>query len=178
MDSTQQRSRFGEPTSWDVLNDIAKHAIILLTLTEPRSDPKISAGATEKLPCSETPNISTWSYDVEGHVKKCVKQSCDLANKTTAQLYKVSTPCIDNHQFREEELKSEGGLSDVCPQIVLKCLYLTGIGGPNILWSVNKLARAITKWTRACDKRSARLISHIHRRSEYKQFCHVGNTAQ
>ena len=30
----------GEPTSWDVLNDIAKHANILLTLTEPRSDPK------------------------------------------------------------------------------------------------------------------------------------------
>ena len=43
---------------------------------------------------------------------------------------------------------------------------------------VNKLARAITKWTSACDKRLARLISCIHHACEFKQFCHVGNTAQ
>ena len=46
------------------------------------------------------------------------------------------------------------------------------------LWSVNKLARSITKWTKACDKRLNRLISHIHHTSEYKQYCHVGNTAK
>ena len=33
-------------------------------------------------------------------------------------------------------------------QIVLKCLYLASIGRPDILWSVNKLARSITKWTK------------------------------
>ena len=44
--------------------------------------------------------------------------------------------------------------------------------------SVNKLARAITKWTRACDKRLARLISHVHHTSEFEQYCHVGNTAE
>ena len=47
----------------------------------------------------------------------------------------------------------------------------------DVLWSVNKLARAITEWTGACEKRLARLISYIHRTSEYKQCCHVGNTA-
>ena len=52
------------------------------------------------------------------------------------------------------------------------------IGRPDILWSVNKLARAITKWTKACDKRLNRLISYIHHTSEYKQYCHVGNTAK
>ena len=70
-----------------------------------------------------------------------------------------------------------GELSDVCSQIVFKCLYLSRVGGPDILWPVNKLARAITKWTRAFNKRPARLISHIHFTSEYKQYCHVGNTA-
>ena len=59
----------------------------------------------------------------------------------------------------------------------LKSLYLARIGGPHSLWSVNKLARAITKWTRACDKRWARSISYIHFTSECKQYCHVGNTA-
>ena len=43
---------------------------------------------------------------------------------------------------------------------------------------MNKLARAITKWTRACDKRLARLISYIHHTIEFEHFCHVGNTAQ
>ena len=68
---------------------------------------RISAGATEKLPSSETPNISTWSYGMEGHAKKCVEQYFELANKTTEQLYKVSTPCIDDHKFKEQELRSE-----------------------------------------------------------------------
>ena len=69
---------------------------------------------------------------------------------------------MDDHQFREEEIGSVGELSTVCSQIVLKCLYLARIGRPDILWSVNKLARAVTKWTKACDKRLARLVSYIH----------------
>ena len=30
----------------------------------------------------------------------------------------------------------------------------------------------------SCDRRLARLISHIHHTSDYRQCCHVGNTAQ
>ena len=139
---------------------------------------RISAGRTEKLPFPQNIRISSWSYDMEGHAKKCVERYCELANKTTQQLYKVSTPCIDDHHFKEEEMKSVGELSQVCSQIVLKCLYLALIGSPDILWSVNKLARSITKWTKACDKRLNRLISYIHHTCEYKQYCHVGNTAK
>ena len=139
---------------------------------------RISAVRAEKLPRSKNIGISSWSCDTEGHAKKCVERSCELANKTTQQLYKVSTPCIDDHHFKEEELKSVGELSQVCSQIVLKCLYLARIERPDILWSVNKLARSITKWTKACDKQFSRLTSHIHHTSGYKQYCHVGNTAK
>ena len=55
---------------------------------------RISAGATENLPCSENLCISSWSYDMEGNAKKYVERYCELANRTTQQLYKVSTPCI------------------------------------------------------------------------------------
>ena len=113
-----------------------------------------------------------------GHAKKCVERYCELAKKTTQQLYKVSTPCIDDHHFKEEEIKSVGELSHVCSQIVLKCLYQARIGRPDIPWSANKLARSIKKWTKACDKRLNRLISYIHHTCEYKQYCHVGNTAK
>ena len=62
----------------------------------------VSAGATEKLPCSENLRISSWSYDMEGHAKECVERYCELANKTTQQLYNVSIPCIDDHHFKEK----------------------------------------------------------------------------
>ena len=75
---------------------------------------RISAVGTEKLPYSENFCISSWSYDMAGHAKKCVERYGELANRTTQQLYKVSTPCIDDHHFKEEELKSKGELSKVC----------------------------------------------------------------
>ena len=109
----------------------------------------------EKLPGTKatgkphTETISSWSYEMEGHAKKCVERYCELANKTTQQFSKVATPCIDDHQFKEEEMGSVGELSTVWSQIVVKCLYLARIvGRPDILWSVNKFARAVKKLTK------------------------------
>ena len=143
----------------------------------PMFESRMSAGATEKLPCSENivfiRGLMTWKV-----MPRNVWNDIELANKTTQQLYKVSTPCIDDHHLKEEELKSVGELSKVCSQIILKCLYLARIGRPDIQRSVNQLARSITKWTKACDKRLSRLISYIHRTRDYIQYCHVGNTAK
>ena len=139
---------------------------------------RISAGGAQKLPFTQNLRISSRSCDMEGHAKKCVERYCELANKTTQQLYKVSTPCIDDRHFKDEETKSVGELSQICSQIVPECLYLARIGRPDILWSVNKLARSITKWTRACDKRLNRLISYIHHTCEHRHCCHVRNTAK
>ena len=51
-----------------------------------------------------------WYYDMEGHAKKCVERYCELATKTTQQLYKVSTPCIDDHHFK----KKKWNLLEIC----------------------------------------------------------------
>ena len=124
---------------WDVLRESVQQ---VMTLTNCRDmfESRISASATEKLPtrASSKPDaetISSWSYEIEGHAKKCVERNCELANKTTQQLYKVATPCMDDHQFKEEENESVGELSTVCSQIVLKCLYLARTGRPDMLWS-------------------------------------------
>ena len=90
-------------------------------LTETRSSGKPDANI-----------ISSWSCDMEGHAKKCVERHCELAIKSTQQLFKVATPCIDDHQFKEEEIGSVGELSKVCAQIVLKYPYLARIGRPDI----------------------------------------------
>ena len=81
--------------------------------------------------------------------------------KNIEQLYEFSTPCIDDHQLKMEELESVGELPDVCSRIFLLCMYLSRIDRSAFLWSVNKLARAVMKWTRACDRRLARLTSCI-----------------
>ena len=75
---------------------------------------RISAGGVERLPFSQNLRVSSWSYDMAGHAKKCVERFCELAKKTTQQFYKVSTPCSDDHHFKEEETKSVGDLSHVC----------------------------------------------------------------
>ena len=104
-----------------------------------------------KLPYSENFRISSWSFDLEGHVKKCVERYCELQTRRLNNSLKyplhASMTIISNRKNWNLLEK----LSHVSSQIVLKCLHLARIGRPDILWSVNKLARSVTKWTKACD---------------------------
>ena len=106
--------------TWDVLKDNVKFDNYR-TMFESR----ISAEGTENLPFPQNLRISSWSYDMEGHAKKCLERYCELADKTTQQLYKVSTPCNDDHHFKEEELKCVRELSKVCSQIILGTYWKT-----------------------------------------------------
>ena len=87
---------------------------------------RIFAEGTEKLPYSENLRISSWSYDMEGHAKKCVEIYCDLANKTAQQLHKVSTPCIDDHHFKEDDKYAPKLFWNVCTWHVLEDLIFSG----------------------------------------------------
>ena len=112
-----------------------------------------------------------------GHAEQCVQRWCELAKKETKDLPFAGTPCIDDHDLRPEDLIAQGALANVCSRIVLKCLYLARIGRPDLLYSVNILARSVTKWSRACDKRLERLIAYIHKTQNYVQHCFVGDNA-
>ena len=72
-----------------------------------------------KKPHSQT---VAWSYDMEGHARTCIAGYGELANKKVEQQYKVSSPCLDDHQFKQEELGSVGELSEVCSHIFLEVL--------------------------------------------------------
>ena len=89
---------------------------------------------------------------MEGHAQKCLVRYCELANKRVEQLYKVSNP---------EWTSSLTRWTVIIWRIAIN-LYLARIGGPDILRSVNKLARSVTKRTQESDKCLARLISYIH----------------
>ena len=124
---------------------------------------RMLVGEVEKLSYSKESeaNDSSWNNDMECQAKKCVERYCELAAKTSQQFFQVATPCFNDHQFKKEDLGCVGDRSKVCSQIVLKCSYLVRIGRLDVLWSVNKLACAITKRTRACDKQWARFVSFI-----------------
>ena len=69
-------------------------------------------------------------------LKNASRETVNWQTKKVEQLYKVSSPCLEDHQFKQEKLESSGGLSKVCSQMVLKCLYLARVGGPDIEWLV------------------------------------------
>ena len=135
----------------------------------------ISTSTDVKTQKKNPKDITSWSYDMKGHAQQCVERCCELAHKTVDQLQNVSTPCLDDHQIKPKDLEIVGELSEVCSQIVSKCLYFTRLGRPDLLWTVRYLGRSVTKWNRACDLRLARLISYIHHTSNYKQYAHGGN---
>ena len=53
---------------------------------------RVSAVGAEKLPFPQNLRISSWSYDMAGHAKKCVERYCELAKKTTQQRTKYPLP--------------------------------------------------------------------------------------
>ena len=82
---------------------------------------------------------------------------------------------MDDHTFTQAEMVDKGKLSEVSARIVLKCLYLASVARPDLLWTVNLLARQVTKWTKACDRRMERLISYIHHTKDHNHANYVGD---
>ena len=96
--------------------------------------------------------VRGWNYDMVGQAAQCVERYCKLANMDIHSLKPVTTHCMDDHNFSNEESKTKGELASVAARIVLKVLYTARIGRPESLWTVNIIARCVTKWTLACDK--------------------------
>ena len=114
---------------------------------------RISAGDTENLSDSGKVNANgiAWSYDMEGH------QETETSSNCTESPHLVSMITSS----RQRSWKRWDNCKKVRSEIFLKC---------------HKLARA-TNWTRASEKRLARLGSYIHFTSSFRQYCHVGNIA-
>ena len=150
MEITQQRSRFGRTNIFYWSCVLGVH---LKTMWNKKrycwqfqNDVRI---ANFRGWSRETPSPSKSSYFFiflwyGGSCKEMCGTTLWVGKQDDSTTLKVSTSCIDDHHFKEEDRTSVGEMSQVCSQIVLKCPYLARIGRPDILWSVNKLARAIT----------------------------------
>ena len=136
-----------------------------------------NAGAPPTKHQLDMKNIRCYEHDMIGHAEQAVDKYLELSGKDVSSLKKVATPCIDDHQLSEEDFTTSGQLAPVAARIVLKILYFALHERPDLLWSVNTLAREVTRWNVACDKRLHRLISYMHCTRDFAQLCFVGDSA-
>ena len=85
------------------------------------------------------------------HAQKCVERTRELAHKPIDQLHKVCTFCLYDHRIKPEDVETAGVLLKIWSQIASECMYLARFGRPDLQWTVDPLARSVTKWSRACD---------------------------
>ena len=65
--------------------------------------------------------------------------------------------CIDDHQIKPNEFEERGVLAQHAAKIPMKVLYGARFLRYDLLRSVCTLAREVTRWTKACDRRPHRL---------------------
>ena len=116
-----------------------------------------------------------WEYQMHGAAEKCVERYLELAEKTHKDLKKFTTPCIDDHQLDPCDGLKRGEMKEECAKIVLKALYCARMNRTDLLWTVNSLAREVTRWNVNCDKRLHRLVCYMHSTIDMQMECWVGD---
>ena len=112
---------------------------------------------------------------MSGHVRASVERYLELSGKHVSSLKAVTTPCLDDHMLDPEDEDVRGVLSEQCCKIVLKALYVARFNRTDILWTVNILARNVTKWTMNDDKRLHRLMWYMHHTEDLEMQCWIGD---
>ena len=144
-----------------------------------RDEPRTAASAATTPNLARSPTqvgpVRGYHYDMSGHAADCVSRYLELAGLPATSLKNVTTPCVDDHALSAEDFEGKGTLHASAARIVLKVLFLARVCRPDLLWSVNTLAREVTRWTPACDKRLHRLISYLNSTQDWVQQCFVGD---
>jgi hypothetical protein len=112
---------------------------------------------------------------MKGAAQGCVERYLELSGLKESSLKPVATPNIEDHLLAPDDFETKGVLATCCSKAVLKCLYMVRLARPELYWAVNALAREVTKWNIACDKRLHRLISYIHWKGETCIISYIGD---
>ena len=110
-----------------------------------------------------------------GFVQQCIDHYCQLTKTNETDIPYYQTPSIDDHLLTPDEMVEKGKLHDVCSRIVLKILWLTRRVRPDTYWAVNSLAREVSKWIVAYDKRLLRLVGYLRWSKYHSLQMMVGN---
>ena len=161
------------------LENISNH------LVDAKADVGSPTGTGEKLePTTKSKvGIRGCRYDMSGFVQQTVEKYLELSGKDESSLKKVTTPSIDDHTIDPKEFEEKGELASDGPggwhpaKVLMKMLYCARIVRLDLLWTICSLARQVTKWTRASDRKLHRLVSYLHHSQDISLEAFVGNTA-
>ena len=108
-------------------------------------------------------------YDMQDFFKQCVDRYKELATKAGMKddLKHAPFPSIDEHQIPPEDFEDEGILNKEAAKVVMTCLYGGRLVRYDLLWPIGSIARHLSKWTKACDRRLQRLMSYINSTSDH-----------
>ena len=82
------------------------------------------------------------------------------------KLSKAETPSVkDAPHFADDE--EPGRYASLSPSLLMKPLYLARCARPELSFTIAKLARRITKWTRADDRAIDRMYAYIHTTTKF-----------
>ena len=121
-------------------------------------------------------------YDMFGFFQQCIDVYCEYAKTDRSKLRKATTPSVDDHAISEEDRASPGVLEQDAAKIIMKMLYGARLVRYELLWPICSIARMVSKWSRAEDKRLYRLICYLHSSldrtlesfvGDQPQHCHV-----
>ena len=112
------------------------------------------------------------------HGRTCVQRYCEMANKTMEQFVLGLKSSLGWPSIQKKARIGNSG--SICQRSALKSSW--NACTCDAVEDQTFFGR-YTNWHEqsqngACDKRLALLIPHIHSTSDYRQYCHVGNTAQ
>ena len=111
--------------------------------------------------------IAAWSHGMTGQAEKCVERNCEFAKNDVTFLQSMATPCVDDHLIPPEDFEVQKELT--------LCLCLPEIGRPDLIRSVDTLARPSQSETKGVAKDFLRWINLMNQSKDDRQFCHAGN---
>ena len=114
-------------------------------------------------------------YDMTGFLVQCIDKYLELAKLAKDKLKPVATPSIDDHQISPEDFEERGDLASCAAKIVMKVLYGARFLRYDLLWPLASVARQISKWNKASDRRLHRLVSYLNTTIDYSLESFVGD---
>ena len=89
----------------------------------------------------------------------------------------MGTPGIEDTSLSDNDYKDEGVLGPDAASILMKILYLARCCRFNLMHPVCMLAREITKWNYACDRRLYRLVCYLQSTRTHCLHSWIGDSA-
>ena len=106
------------------------------------------------------------TFDMSEFAGSCVDRFCELTNTVRSKMPKSDTPAHKELPFFADN-EEPGYYASVAPSLLMKPLYLARCARPELSFVIARLARRITRWTRADDRAVDRLYSYLNSSVRY-----------